>query len=530
MKKLLLAISVIGFSHSIVFAQYPMASSAGKKFDSFISIVSQAYVDTVNDDELVEDAIKSVLEELDPHSVYISKDEVQKMNEPLVGNFEGVGVQFGITKDTIVVISPITGGPSEKLGIQSGDKIIKINDKTVAGVGFTNQDVFDNLRGAKGTHVKVSIARRGVKKLLDFDIVRDKIPIYSIDASYFVKPGIGYIKINRFAATTMQEFVESIDSLSKKGLNSLILDLRGNSGGYLNIAIQLADQFLADKKLIVYTQGRSYPREDTHAERPGYFEKGKLVVLIDEGSASASEIVSGAVQDWDRALIIGRRSFGKGLVQKPYMLPDGSMIRLTISRYYTPTGRSIQKPYEEGMEDYYNDLNDRYKHGEFFSVDSIKLPDSLKYYTPNNRTVYGGGGIMPDIFVPIDTSSNSDYYGELIRKGVLNNFAVDYANNHRNEILSMYGNEYVFNDNFLIDPNFEAELIAYAEKEGIETNYEEFNRSKASIDIQVKALIARYFWKSNGFFVVINELNESLQKAIEVLEDNTFEKMKLTFK
>lgn len=416
-KALIASVALLAGSTSISQAQGDQM--ALKKLNTFFKYVELAYVDSVNADKMTEDAIKAVLKDLDPHSVYIPKKDLQRKNEPLKGNFEGVGIQFNILHDTITVVSPISGGPSEKLGIRSGDKIIKIEDKTVAGVGFTNKDVADHLRGKKGTKVNVSILRKGENELLDYEITRDKIPIYSVDAVYMAAPKTGYIKLNRFAATTMGEIYEGLDELEDQGMKNLILDLRGNSGGYLNVAIELADQFLDKGKLIVYTEGRSYPRDNTYATSRGRLKKGKLIVLIDEGSASASEIVSGAVQDWDRALVIGRRSFGKGLVQKPFALPDGSGMRLTISRYYTPSGRSIQKPYEGGAEEYYSDVLNRYEHGELMHKDSIHFPDSLKYNTlVNERTVYGGGGIMPDFFIPLDTTQGSDYWSNLIRKGV----------------------------------------------------------------------------------------------------------------
>lgn len=528
MRKFAISFALLAFLVSNGWTQE--SKQAYYKMETFLRYVEQAYVDSVNVDNLVEKAIMGILEDLDPHSVYISKDELQKMNEPLVGNFDGIGIQFNIIKDTITVVSPITGGPSEKLGIQSGDQIVEIEGEVVAGTGIKNSDVTSKLRGEKGTIVNVGIKRKGEKKLLDFKIERDKIPIYSVDASYMIRPEIGYIKLNRFAATSMQEVKSGLDSLQEQGMKSLILDLRGNSGGYLKTAIDLADEFLGSQQLIVYTEGRAYPRSNTYGSMRGGFESGKLVVLIDEGSASASEIVSGAIQDWDRGLVIGRRSFGKGLVQKPFPLPDGSAIRLTISRYYTPTGRSIQKPYEEGVEEYYNDLNNRYEHGEYFSADSIDFPDSLVFYTPQKRVVYGGGGIMPDIFVPADTSETSKLYSDLIRKGVFNQFAIQYANNNRKKILKSYPTLEAYNSNFEVTESILEELFAYAESEKIEKTPEDFSKSENLIKLQLKALIARGFWKTNGYFRVMNEGSDMVLKAVDAINSDEFDKLKLSYK
>ena len=493
--------------------------------------VQLAYVDDVDSEKLTEDAIKAVLKGLDPHSVYISKKDLKKMNEPLEGNFEGVGIQFNILHDTITVVSPISGGPSKKLGIRAGDKIIEIDDKVVAGVGFTNKDVADHLRGKKGTKVTVKIKRNGDSELLDFDIIRDKIPIYSMDAAYMATQNTGYIKLNRFAAQSMKEVGNAIDSLNGLGMQNLILDLRGNGGGYLRTAIQLADNFLEPEKLIVYTQGKAFPREDYTSTKKGNFEKGKLVVLIDEGSASASEIVTGAVQDWDRALVIGRKSFGKGLVQKPFQLSDGSAIRLTISRYYTPSGRSIQRDYSEGKEDYYNEINKRFEHGELMNPDSIQFPDSLKYETLQlKRTVYGGGGIMPDIFIPLDTTETSKYFSSLIRKGVLYTYNLDYLDVHRDELLKQYPTFEDFNSNFELSDEMIEEIVVKAEEKGIERNPKELAHSKKILMLNFKALMATNLWTSTEFYRVINVNDNTFNKALEVMDDKTFKKLKLDYK
>ncbi|MAX81038.1 MAG: peptidase S41 [Crocinitomicaceae bacterium] len=506
-------------------------SEAAQKLQTFYRYLELAYVDEVNEDQLVEDAIEAMLSDLDPHSTYFSAEELERANEPLQGNFEGIGIQFNIHKDTIVVVSPISGGPSEKLGIRSGDKIIAINDSVVAGVGFTNQDVADNLRGPKGSKVNVSIKRNGVKNLLDFEITRDKIPIYSVDAHYMVKDGIGYIKLNRFAATSMGEIYAAMDTLQNNGMTSLILDLRGNGGGYLNTATELADMFLTKDQMIVYTEGRAYPRSEMIAKKGGRFEKGKLVILVDEGSASASEIVSGAVQDWDRGLIIGRRTFGKGLVQKPFSLPDGSAIRLTVSRYYTPSGRCIQRPYDQGDDAYYEEFTRRYEHGEYTSKDSIDLPDSLKYLTlQSKRTVYGGGGIMPDIFVPLDTTQGSEYYTKLVRKGILNDFTLEYLDKNRSSIKGDYPTISDFVAQYEVSENLLNELYTFAEEQKVEKDDEGITTSIDLITGSLKGLIARGLYQNGAYYQVINQTDEAMSKAIQAIENDTFKALKIDYK
>ena len=526
-KRITLAL-VVSFFTTLAFAQ-PGAGS--QKLGTFLNIVEQTYVDTVNSNMLVEDAINSMLKDLDPHSVYISKKDLKKMNEPLEGKFEGVGIQFNLLRDTILVVSPISGGPSEKVGIRSGDKIVNIDGELVAGVEFKNKDVMDRLRGDKGTKVVVSIFRRDVEELLDFEIIRDKIPIYSVDAALMVTPTTGYIKVNRFAAQTIVEFKNGLDSLQKKGMQDLILDLRGNGGGYLNTAIQLADEFLSEKKLVVYTEGRTSKKQETFSTKSGNFEKGKLIVMIDEGSASASEIVSGAVQDWDRGLIVGRRSFGKGLVQKPYSLPDGSAIRLTVSRYYTPSGRCIQKPYEDGnRKDYYKtDMLSRIESGEFYSEDSIKTENLDKFETNNGRSVYGGGGIIPDVFVPIDTAENSDYYSKLIRKGGFYQYSLTLMDTKRDEWKAEYKNVADYKANFEVEPYLEG-LFAYGETKKIERVEKDIVTSKRQINNLLKAYIARNLFGSGAYLSVINDLDPAFNKALEVMEDSTFKKLKLSYK
>ncbi|MCK4663937.1 MAG: S41 family peptidase [Bacteroidales bacterium] len=499
------------------------------KLSKVLDLVNRYYVDTVNQTDLVEDVIVKTLKSLDPHSVYISKDEVKEMNEPLQGSFDGIGIQFNILNDTIIVISPISGGPSEKLGIMANDRIIIIEDENVAGIGMSTKGVRDRLLGKKGTKVKIGIKRKGEKELLDFVITRDKIPIFSLDAAYMIEDNIGYIKLNRFSATTIKEFRDALTKLQEHNIENLILDLSNNGGGYLNTAIDLADEFLENRKLIVYTEGISSSKYEYLATSNGNFEKGKIIIIIDEGSASASEIVSGAVQDWDRGIIIGRRSFGKGLVQRPFYLPDGSMIRLTVARYYTPTGRLIQKSYDKGAKEYHKDLINRYNNGELSNKDSIHFPDSLKYQTLNNkRYVYGGGGIMPDIFIPIDTTSYSDYYRDLIRKGLLNQFILQFMDNNRKYLKNKYANFSDFNSKYDVDDKMMIDLIEYAEQKELEKNEKEFNISKEHIRIHIKALIARNLWGISEYFQIINTLDTAFKKAIEVIKDDKLYKNKLT--
>ncbi len=490
------------------------------KFGKVLELIDRYYVDTVNDNMLVEDAIKEMLRNLDPHSTYISSDEVKAMNEQLVGNFEGIGISFNILNDTIFIVSPISGGPSEKVGIRAGDRIVKVNDENVAGIGITNKGVYDLLRGKKGTKVNITVVRRSYNKPIDFTITRDKIPIFSLDAAYMVNDSIGYIKLNRFALTTMDEFTTAMDKLKGEGMTALILDLTGNGGGYLETAHQLADQFLGKGKLIVYTKGLHSERHDYVASEEGDFEKGHLIILIDEGSASASEIVTGAVQDWDRGIIIGRRSFGKGLVQRPFLLPDQSMIRLTIARYYTPTGRLIQKPYNDGKAAYDEDIIDRYNNGELMHADSIHFPDSLKYHTlMNSRTVYGGGGIMPDFFVPIDTSYYSDYYRDLIRTGILNQFVLEYVDGNRQDLKTKYSGFSQFDKDFKVDDKLMGKLVKYASTEGLSENKAGINTSRNEIKLLLKAYIARDLWNTSEFYEIINTQDKNVEKAVEVLNN-----------
>jgi carboxyl-terminal processing protease len=500
--------------------------SGVRKYNALIQMIKYAYVDSINESKLVEKAIVETLKELDPHSMYISKKDLSRANEELVGNFEGIGVQFEILKDTINIVHPIPGGPSDRLGILAGDKIVKIENEDVTGKKITNQYVFDRLRGKKGTKVNITIFRNGKKDLLDYTIVRDKIPINSIDASYMIEPGIGYINLTRFSSTSMKEFVDAMTKLKQQGVKSLILDLRNNGGGYMNTAVELADEFLTARKLIVYTQGRTSPREDYYSTDKGMFEQGKLVIMINENSASASEIVSGAVQDLDRGIIVGRRSFGKGLVQRPFQLPDSSEVRLTTARYYTPSGRCIQKPYTEGVDKYYQDYVNRFKHGEMENSDSIKFPDSLKFHTSKGRIVYGGGGIMPDVFIPLDTTALTDYFLNLRRKNVINMFVGDYVDKNRKELMTKYPDIDVFDKKFIIDDAFLKDVIALAEKQGVKMNEKEYRLSKELIITQIKASIAQKLWDVNASYQIFNREDQEVQKAIGVIKnDALFDKL-----
>ncbi|MCD4697510.1 MAG: PDZ domain-containing protein [Bacteroidales bacterium] len=497
--------------------------STTQKYASALQIINFAYVDSVNEVDLVEKAIIASLKELDPHSQYISKKDLKRANEPLEGNFEGIGISFQIHKDTILVISPVPGGPAEKLGIMAGDKIVKIDGNSAWGSQVDNNYVFKRLRGNKGTLVNISVLRKGRKKLIEYTIKRDKIPINSIDASFMANPEVGYIKLNRFSRTTMDEFRKAIGELKDSGMESLIIDVRGNSGGYLDVAIDLSDEFLGPGKLVLYTEGSSSPRRKYKSSFRGGFEEGKVVVLIDEGSASASEIVAGALQDWDRALIIGRRSFGKGLVQRPYYLPDSSVIRLTVARYYTPTGRCIQKPYNEGYENYYDDLINRLEDGELTNADRISFPDSLKYLTPNNRLVYGGGGIMPDIFVPWDSTQYTDFYIDLLSRGIFNNFIIEYVDSKRNYLLGKYPSFEQFHNRFNIDNKFMNQFLIFAETKDTSPVGNELKLSSRLIRFQLKALIARNLYEFKSYFQVMTEIDDGFHKALEVLrQDSNF--------
>ena len=498
MKKLLFIV-LLGVFTLPVFAQ-TTSRMAMRKLNLAEYAISQLYVDSVNENSLVESAIVKMLSQLDPHSTYSNPDEVKEMNEPLQGNFDGIGVQFQMMEDTLLVIQPVSGGPSEKVGILAGDRIIAVNDSAIAGVKLSTEDIMKRLRGPKGTKVDLTVLRREVKDLLHFTVKRDKIPLYSLDAAYMIEPGIGYIRVSRFAMTTGKEFLEAMQKLQAKGMVDLILDLQGNGGGYLNAAIDLANVL-----------------------------QGRLVLLVDEYSASASEIVAGAMQDWDRAVIVGRRSFGKGLVQRPIDLPDGSMIRLTVARYYTPSGRSIQKPYtksakdggnavEVDFEQYRSDLIARYNNGELMHADSIHFPDSLKYTTKRlGRTVYGGGGIMPDYFVPMDTTSYTKLHRNLVAKGVINKTSSVFIDTHRKDLQRRFKEFNAFNAGYQVGNDVLDILKEEAEKAKVDLTDEEYQQSLPLIRTQLKALMARDLWDISEYYQVINTANESVQQAIRVL-------------
>ena len=506
------------------------ANKETEKFDYLLYFLSNNYVDTVNNHQLVEDGIRAMLKNLDPHSVYLTKEELKEMDEPLVGNFDGVGIQFNILEDTIVVVNTIVGGPSEKVGILAGDKLVKIEGESVAGIKIKNKDVIGKLRGNRGTIVNVSVYRKGEKNLIDYKITRDKIPLTSIDATYMADSETGYIKLSRFSATSGTEFVESLTKLKEKGMKNLIIDLTGNGGGYLQTAIDIADNVLTENNLVVYTKGRTEgSKVPYNSTSKGLFEKGKLIVLIDEGSASASEIVSGAVQDLDRGLIIGRRSFGKGLVQNSFPFPDGSAMRLTTARYYTPSGRCIQKPYEEGVEDYYDDLNKRFKHGEFTNRDSIHFADSLKFYTSGKRLVYGGGGIMPDIFIGLDTTENSKYLTDVYRKGIFNKFTLKYVDQNRADIKSKYPDFKAYKANFVTTDAILNEFIAAAEIDEIKRDEDGLAKSGVFIRRQIRALIANNIWGTNEYYELSNELNPIVKEALVQMKSDNFKKLKLRY-
>lgn len=485
-----------------------------QRFRDVVTQIEEEYVDTVNTTALVDDAIMHMLNKLDPHSAFIPASDKVAANEDLRGNFDGIGIEFNIFNDTIVVVTPLSGGPSEALGMLSGDKIIKVDEKNVAGINISTADVTKALKGPKGTEVKVTVLRG--EKTIDYNIVRDKIPQYSVDVAYMVDEETGYIKVNRFSATTYDEFQAAMKELQDQGMKKLLLDLQGNPGGYMNIAIEMADEFLKAGQKIVSQKGkeRKYNAEASSTSK-GDFEKGDLIVLVNEGSASASEILAGALQDNDRALIVGRRTFGKGLVQSPFDLSDGSELRLTISRYYTPSGRSIQKPYEDG-EEYSRDIISRYNHGEFFHADSIKFNDSLTYLTLNGRTVYGGGGIMPDYFVPLDTTLNSHYLNELYTSTAIQEYTFSYAEVNKERLLERGFDSFL--TSFDVNDAMLRDLMEIGRKNNVKPDPVELNKKKDLFQIHVKAQIARKLWGNKGFYPVFNETNEVFKRAVNLFD------------
>jgi carboxyl-terminal processing protease len=505
-------------SSSRLGARLSITPNSSSKLESIIQYIQNDYVDSVSGKELSEEAITALLKDLDPHSVYIPASEVSDANEPLEGGFSGIGVQFSMQTDTVYVINTVPNGPSAKLGILPGDKIIKVNDSVIAGKKLSTDKVVKMLKGPKGTKVRVAILRHGVKQLVDYTITRGEIPLYSVDYSYMLAPSVGYVKINQFARTTPAEFIKAVTKLHQQGMKKLVLDLRGNGGGLLDAAIAVADQFLDRGQLIVYTQGRMRPRQEARATEKGLCQSDKLVVLIDEYSASASEIVSGAIQDNDRGTIIGRRSFGKGLVQEQSEFPDGSAIRLTVARYYTPSGRCIQKPYSKGKgeEDYEMDILNRYNHGELVSKDSIHLDHSKKYTTVGGRVVYGGGGIMPDIFVPMDTAGYSMGYGKLRDQGLIYKFSFEFTDKYRDQMKA-------FKDvkslrQWLAMQNVTSQFIAYAKTHKVELTAKDLRTSYRLLTVELEAYIARNMLDNDGFYPVIQEVDATLQRSINFLE------------
>lgn len=483
-------------------------------------LISALYVDDVDYNKVVESSIVAMLKDLDPHSAYISPEDVARMNEPLKGNFDGVGIQFNVLNDSLIVVQAIPGGPSEKVGIRAGDRFVKVDTTIIAGVKCSRKKMMELLRGEKGTEVVVWVKRKGVSELIPFNITRDKIPIYSLVADYMVNNEVGYIKLNRFASTSHKEFMAALTRLKKQGMKDLILDLQDNGGGYMQPAIQIADEFLAKNERIVYTEGRKSPKRTFDAEKGGAFNSGALVVLVDESSASASEILTGAIQDWDRGLVVGRRTFGKGLVQKPLNLPDGAMMRLTIARYHTPSGRCIQKPYEEGNKSFYNkELQRRFENGEMVNPEHVDFPDSLRYKTlKKGRDVFGGGGIYPDVFVPIDTTTYSKFHRKVIAQGLLNTFILTYIDNNRDSMMCEYPDFEKFNASYVVDSSFFNHLVTVAAEDSIIYDESKFKVSHDLLFLQMKALVASNLYDNSDYFQVMNTYNAVFNKGIEVLE------------
>lgn len=491
-------------------------SSGFSKIQEAISFVERNYVEDPNTEKLVDDAIKGMLEGLDPHSFYISAEEMSIMEEQMQGSFEGIGIEFNILEDTLYVVAALSGGPSEKVGIQAGDRIVKIGEKDA--VGITNSEVMESLRGKKGTEVKLSVVRRGVSSLLPFTVVRDKIPIHSVDFSYMMNEETGYLKISRFAQTTHDEFRDHTEELLDQGMKSMVLDLRGNPGGYMQMAEKIADEFLGKGKMVVYTDGRTKDSKSSYKATSylDLFEEGSLVVLLDYGSASASEIVAGAIQDWDRGLIVGVRSFGKGLVQNQKEFADGSAMRLVISQYYTPSGRCIQKPFDMSSEKYQEEILKRFESGEIYDQSKIDLPDSLKFKTNAGRTVYGGGGILPDVFVSRDTATDSDYLTELITLGLFRQYSYDFLDRYPN-LGDEYGSAEKFIKDFTLDDAMVKEFTDFAALKEVEFDEEGYKVSQKDIDIYIKSFIGRRYFQDEAFYPIYHKSDNVLQRALSLM-------------
>lgn len=506
-------------------AQYSRSNSASRQQQKLLmveNIVNNLYVDNVDEEKIVENAVRGILENLDPHSSYSTKEETTSSQETMQGSFSGIGIQFNMQKDTLYVVQTIAGGPSEKVGILPGDRFIAVDDSIIAGRKLKNTDIMKRLRGPKGTKVNIKVKRGSNAELLEFRITRDDIPLNSIDAVYMADGKTGYIRLSRFAATSYKEFKDAITKLKKQGMQQLILDLTDNGGGYMQIAAQIANEMLNRGNLIVYTQGRKSPRQNLNADGSGTFRTQKVVVMINQFSASASEILSGAVQDWDRGVVVGRRSFGKGLVQREFLLPDSSSFRLTIARYYTPSGRNIQKPYVKGdREDYDKDIIDRYNHGELQSADSIHFADSLKHTTLRlHRTVYGGGGIMPDVFVPLDTTQYTDYHRRLVAKGIIPQFALRYVDKNRADLKAQYPDAQKFIKEFTVTDEMLNNLVDAGKAEKVDFDKSQFTKSKEMLRTFVKAAIANDLFSTGAYFQIVNEQNDIYKEALSIINDD----------
>jgi len=490
-------------------------ANRGNKINAALQYILNEYVDTVSAESLNETVLPALVESLDPHSVYIPASEFQRFSEPLVGNFSGIGVSFNMTDDTVAIINTIPNGPSEMVGIMPGDRIIMVDDSLVAGVSMPSDDIVRMLKGPKNTLVRVTIYRRGEKAPLQFEITRDDIPIYSVDVAYMVNEETGYVKISQFAQTTYREFIEAVEKLKSSGAEKLIVDLRRNGGGIMEAATMIADQFLDEGELIVYMEGRARPRENDYATSRGMLKDDDVVILIDEATASASEILAGAIQDNDRGLVVGRRSFGKGLVQEEMRFPDGSALRLTVARYYTPTGRSIQRPYDHGKDEYYSEFHERFEHGEMEYQDSIKFDTSQKFITPGGKVVYGGGGIMPDVFVPVDTVGATEYYNRVRSLGLMYRFAFHYTDIHRDALETFSTPEEI--ENYLDRQDLIPQFVSYAREKGVDPVTEEIRTSRMILDKTIKAYVARNLIDNDGFYPIIADIDHTLQVAIDTI-------------
>lgn len=521
MKKILIAVGMTMALTLPVAAQRGMPQAMQKLLNAEYAI-SSLYVDSVNEEKLVEDAIKGMLESLDPHSSYTDAKETKELEEPLQGEFSGVGIQFNMNKDTLYVIQTIPGGPSERVGVLAGDRIIYVNDTVIAGVKMKNSDIQKRLRGKKGTKVTIKVKRPGVKELITFRITRDNISLHSIDAQYMLDERTGYLRISRFGAKTHEEMCDALKELKKQGMTQLIMDLSDNGGGYLNAAIDMCNEFLERGQLMVYTEGENSPRNEANANGWGDYKDLHMVVMVNQYSASAAEIFAGAMQDWDRAVIVGRRTFGKGLVQRPFKFEDGSMMRLTVARYYTPSGRCIQKPYDRGdKKAYEKELLDRANEGEYYCLDSIQINDTIRYTTRlNGRTIYGGGGVMPDVYVPIDTTEYSTYYRDLTAKGIINQYVIQYVDKNRKSVNKQFKSVKEFDDGFVVTDDMMREFIAMGEKDSVKYDEEKFRISEQLLKDIIKGLIARdIYGDQSAYNIIINHRNRDLQAAIAVLND-----------